>query len=65
MPSGSAALGLDDNKNTQDRQGLCFSGGDGFLECPSGGDPKVQWRCRPEAGDQRRRSTRIERRQRS
>jgi hypothetical protein len=62
-------------KTPPDSQGLGFSGdggslgrviGDvGSLGRASGGDPEGQRRCRPEAGDRRWRSTRIERRRRS
>jgi hypothetical protein len=47
------------------RQGLGFSGGGGSLGRASGGDPGGQQRCRLEAGDRRRRSTRNGRRQRT
>jgi CheY-like chemotaxis protein len=47
------------------RQGLGFSGGGGSLERASAGDPGGQQRCRPEAGDQRWRSTKNERQRRS
>jgi hypothetical protein len=47
------------------RQGLGFSGGGGSLKRASVSDPRGQQRCRPEAGDLRRRSTRNERQRRS
>jgi hypothetical protein len=47
------------------RQGLGFSGGGGSLGRASADDPGGQQRCRPEAGDRRRRSTRNERQRRS
>jgi hypothetical protein len=47
------------------RQGLGFGGGGGSLGRASGGDPGGQQRCRLEAGDRRRRSTRNERQRRS
>jgi hypothetical protein len=47
------------------RQGLGFSGGGGSLGRVSGGDPGGQQRCRPEAGDRWRCSTRNERHRRS
>jgi hypothetical protein len=47
------------------RHGLGFSGGDSSLGRASAGDPEGQQRCRPEAGDRRRRSTRNERQRRS
>jgi hypothetical protein len=47
------------------RQGLGFSGGGDSLGRASAGDPGGQQRCRPEAGDRRRSSTRNERQRRS
>jgi hypothetical protein len=52
-------------KNTPRRQGLGFSGGGGSLGRASGGDPRGQQRCRLEAGDRRRRSTRNKRKRHS
>jgi CheY-like chemotaxis protein len=52
-------------KTPPHRQGLGFSGGGGSLGRASAGDPGGQQRCRPEAGDQRRRCTRNERQRRS
>ena len=47
-------------KTPPHRQGLGFSGG-GSLGRASGGDPRGQQWCRPEAGDRRWRSTRNKR----
>jgi hypothetical protein len=47
------------------RQGLGFSGDGCSLGRASAGDPGGQQRCRPEAGDRRRRSTRNERQRHS
>jgi hypothetical protein len=62
VPSSSAKPGSGCYKNIPRRQGLGFSGGDGSLGRASGDDPGGQWRCRPEAGDRRWRSTRNEQR---